>query len=55
VTGHLSGGGSTSGTVGNPLAMDTSIEQDLDMDIDADGSTVSMTMDITVTVAPVAA
>jgi hypothetical protein len=55
VTGRLSGGGSTSGTIGNPLALDTSIEQNLDMEIDADGSTVSMTMDITVAVAPVAA
>jgi hypothetical protein len=54
VTGRLRGGGTSSGTVGNPLAVATSIEQNLDMDIDADGDTVSMTMDIIVAVAPVA-
>jgi len=52
VTGTLQGGGTTVGRVGEPLAVDTSIEQHLDMDVDADGESISMTMDVTVAVAP---
>jgi hypothetical protein len=55
VAGRLEGGGTTSGTLGNPLAVASTIEQHLDLDVDADGESVSMTMDIAVDVTPQAA
>jgi len=55
VTGSLEGGGTTTGIVGNPLAFETSLEQDLEMDIEADGQSLSMTMSVAVTVEPVPA
>jgi hypothetical protein len=54
VTGTLRGGGTTAGTIGNPLAVETSIEQNLEMDVEADGDSLAMSMDVTVAVAPVA-
>jgi hypothetical protein len=55
VTGTLTGGGSTTGTIGNPLAVETSLEQDLDMRVEADGESLDMAMQITVAVEPRAA
>jgi hypothetical protein len=53
VTGSLRGGGTVSGSVVNPLAMATSMTQEMDMEVDSGGERLEMRLDIGIEVAPV--
>jgi hypothetical protein len=46
--GTISGGGQSSGSLTNPLAVNTSMQQDFDVDIESGGQEVAMTMDVRV-------
>jgi Family of unknown function (DUF6263) len=48
LAGTVTGGGTTSGSVANPLLVNTSIDQNFDVDIESDGDQIAMTMDVSV-------
>jgi hypothetical protein len=52
VTGSVRGGGTMSGTIGNPMSQATSIEQDFDISLDQGGSSADLTMRIGIDVTP---
>jgi len=52
VTGTLVGGGTSTGSVSNPLATAASITQDFDVDFDSDDQSMTMVMKVAVQVAP---
>lgn len=48
MSGTITGDGTTSGSIANPLLVNTSARQDFDVDIEADGEQLEMTMDVRV-------